>query len=79
VSVSPGHSTALVVPVEVSAGWSAGASLQDAIDGFLVSADLSRSSIRVYRQALEQLARQLHGDSLEQLDAEHLEHTVTRA
>jgi hypothetical protein len=73
------HRTALVVPAEASAGRSDTASLEDAIDAFLVSADLSRSSVRVYRQALEQLARELHGRSLEELDAEHLEHAATRA
>jgi site-specific recombinase XerD len=53
--------------------------LEDAIDAFVISADLSRSSVRAYRQALGQLARQLHGRPLGQLDAEHFEHAVTRA
>jgi integrase len=41
--------------------------------------DLSSTSVRVYRQALGQLARELPGRSLEGLDAEHLEHAAIRA
>jgi hypothetical protein len=79
VSVTSPHPTVLVIPAEASARRSGAASLEDAIDGFLLSADLSRSSARAYRQALEQLARELHGRSLEQLDAEQLEHAAIRA
>jgi integrase len=55
-------------------------SLEVSLDAFLAAADLSRTSVRVYRQALEQLARELPaGRVLEQLDPEHVEHAVTRA
>jgi integrase len=47
---------------------------------FLASADLSRTSVRVYRQALDQLARELSADAtFEQLEAEHLGHAAIRA
>ena len=55
-------------------------SLEAAIDAFLTSADLSPSSIRVYHQALEQLARHLDGPvSFELVDAERLEHAAVAA
>jgi integrase len=50
------------------------------VHAFLASAELSRTSVRVYHQALGQLARELPaGRGFEQLDAEHLEHAATRA
>ena len=55
-------------------------SLEAAVDAFLTSADLSPSSVRVYRQALEQLARQLDGPvSFELINAERLEHAAVAA
>jgi integrase len=56
------------------------ASLEAAVDAFLAGADLSPSSTRVYRQALDQLGRELDCPvSLETIDAEHLEHAAARA
>jgi integrase/recombinase XerC/integrase/recombinase XerD len=54
-------------------GW------EDPIDAFLAAVDLSPSSVRVYRQALEQLARGLLEDSPVRLDAGHLERAAARA
>jgi integrase/recombinase XerC/integrase/recombinase XerD len=62
------------------AGTREALSIEAAVDVFLSSADLSRTSVRVYRQALGQLARELPADgTLEQLEAEHLEHAAIRA
>lgn len=50
------------------------------IDAFLTGADLSTSSIRVHREALEQLARQLDAPvSFDLVDAERLEHAAVAA
>ena len=55
-------------------------SLEPAVDAFLTLADVSPTSVRVYRQALDQLTRELPADrTFEQLEADSLEHAATRA
>jgi integrase/recombinase XerC/integrase/recombinase XerD len=54
--------------------------LEVAVDAFLAAQDLSRSSVRVYRQALDQFARELDGRvSLDESGAEQLEHAARQA
>jgi integrase len=56
------------------------ASLADALDAFLAGADLAPRSVRVYRQALEQLARELGAETpLHAIELEHLEHAAQQA
>lgn len=63
-----------------TAGRAEKASLEELVDTFLAGADLSPSSARVYRQALDRLAVEFDGSvSFEAMDAEHLEHAVGRA